>query len=112
MTIAASPIFTPMFVRYCAMMRRTDLLSDPRFATAQLRRLNLKFLLAEVRAWILTFGDLDELQAQVSEAGLAIGLVRTTQQFAESEWARECSRGGRERPRRRDGTHARPAVAV
>jgi crotonobetainyl-CoA:carnitine CoA-transferase CaiB-like acyl-CoA transferase len=88
-TIAASPIFTPMFVRYCAMMRRTDLLSDPRFATAQLRRLNLKFLLAEVRAWILTFGDLDELQAQVSEAGLAIGLVRTTQQFAESEWARE-----------------------
>jgi crotonobetainyl-CoA:carnitine CoA-transferase CaiB-like acyl-CoA transferase len=88
-TIAASPIFTPMFVRYCAMMRRTDLLSDPRFATAPLRRQNLKFLLAEVRAWILTFGDLDELQAQVSEAGLAIGVVRTTQELAESEWAKE-----------------------
>jgi crotonobetainyl-CoA:carnitine CoA-transferase CaiB-like acyl-CoA transferase len=88
-TIAASPIFTPMFVRYCAMMRRTDLLSDPRFATAQLRRQNLKSLLAEVRAWILTFSNLDELQAQVSEAGLAIGVVRTTEELAESEWAKE-----------------------
>jgi CoA:oxalate CoA-transferase len=50
-TIAASPIYTPMFVRYCAMMRRTDLLTDPRFASAPLRRQNLKPLLAEVRAW-------------------------------------------------------------
>jgi CoA:oxalate CoA-transferase len=81
-TIAASPIYTPMFVRYCAMMRRTDLLTDPRFATAPLRRQNLKALLAEVRAWILTFGDLDELQAQVSEGGLAIGVIRSTQELA------------------------------
>jgi CoA:oxalate CoA-transferase len=88
-TIAASPIYTPMFVRYCAMMRRTDLLNDPRFATAPLRRKNLKALLAEVRAWILTFGDLDELQAQVSEAGLAIGVIRRTQDLADSDWAKE-----------------------
>ncbi|HZB92761.1 MAG TPA: CoA transferase [Stellaceae bacterium] len=88
-TIAASPIYTPMFVRYCAMMRRTDLLDDPRFATAPLRRQNLKALLAEVRAWILTFADLDELQAQVSEAGLAIGVVRSTEELAASDWAKE-----------------------
>jgi crotonobetainyl-CoA:carnitine CoA-transferase CaiB-like acyl-CoA transferase len=88
-TIAASPIYTPMFVRYCAMMRRTDLLNDPRFSTALLRRQNLKALLAEVRAWSLTFPDLDELQAQVSEAGLAIGVVRSTLELAESEWAKE-----------------------
>jgi CoA:oxalate CoA-transferase len=88
-TIATSPIYTPMFVRFCAMMRRTDLLTDPRFASAPLRRQNLKALLAEVRAWILTFADLDELQAQVSEAGLAIGVVRSTQELAESEWAKE-----------------------
>lgn len=86
-TIAASPIYTPMFVRFCSMMRRTDLLLDPRFATAYLRRQNLDALLAEVRAWILTFTDLEELQAQVSEQGLAIGVVRTTSELAESEWA-------------------------
>jgi crotonobetainyl-CoA:carnitine CoA-transferase CaiB-like acyl-CoA transferase len=49
----------------------------------------LKALLAEVRAWILTFADLDELQAQVSEAGLAIGVVRSTQELADSEWAKD-----------------------
>ena len=89
LTIAASPVWTPIFGRYCAMMRRNDLLRDPRFASPDLRRQNLPELLAEVRAWLLTFSDLDELQAQVSEAGLAIGVVRTTEELAESEWAEE-----------------------
>lgn len=88
-TIAASPIYTPMFARYAAMMRRNDLLSDPRFASAPLRRENLDALLAEIRAWILTFTDLDQLQTQVSESNLAIGVVRTTQDLAESEWAED-----------------------
>lgn len=89
LTIAASPVFTPMFTRYCAMMRRTDLLRDPRFASATLRKRHLVALLSEVRAWVLTFTDLEQLQAQVSEAGLAIGTVRSTQELAESEWARD-----------------------
>ncbi|MFS8980271.1 MULTISPECIES: CaiB/BaiF CoA transferase family protein [Cupriavidus] len=89
LTIAGSPIYTPMFNRYCAMMRRNDLLSDPRFGTALLRRQNIADLLAEVRAWILTFNDLDLLQAQVSEGGLAIGVVRSVNEFADSEWVQE-----------------------
>lgn len=89
LVIAGSPIYSPMFVRYCSMMRRSDLLKDPRFASANLRRQNLKALLAEVQAWILTFTDLEQLQAQVSEAALAIGEVRTTSEFADSEWARQ-----------------------
>jgi CoA:oxalate CoA-transferase len=88
-TIAASPIFSPIFARFCAMMRRNDLLGDPRFATARLRRQNLPALLAEVRAWIITFTDMDELQAQISEAGLAVGSIRTVNEFAEGEWVRE-----------------------
>lgn len=87
LTIASSPVSTPMFMKYCSMMRRTDLLADPRFASATLRKANVASLLAEVKAWILTFTDLDLLQAQVSEAGLAIGVVRSTQELAESEWA-------------------------
>ncbi|MGA2292217.1 CaiB/BaiF CoA transferase family protein [Bradyrhizobium sp.] len=89
LTIAASPIYSPMFTRYCAMMRRSDLLSDPRYATAKLRRQNLASLLAEVRAWLATFDSLEQLQAQVSEAGLAVGRVRTVNEFARSEWVRE-----------------------
>jgi crotonobetainyl-CoA:carnitine CoA-transferase CaiB-like acyl-CoA transferase len=89
LTIAASPIFSPMFARYCAMMRRNDLLSDPRYATANLRREHLSSLLEEVRVWLLTFTDLQELQAQVSEAGLACGMIRTVNEFAKSEWVKE-----------------------
>ena len=88
-TIATSPIYTPIFTRYCAMMRRNDLLEDPRYATAWLRRENLASLLAEVRAWIATFADLAALQAQVSEGGLAIGELRTTKQFGEGGWVKE-----------------------
>ncbi len=89
LTIAASPIYSPMFTRYCAMMRRSDLLTDPRYATAKLRRENLRFLLAEVRTWLATFDSLEQLQAQVSEAGLAVGRVRTVNEFAKSDWVRE-----------------------
>lgn len=89
LTIATSPVFSPMFVRYCSMMRRTDLLVDPRFTSATLRKENLSALLAEVKAWILTFTDLDQLQAQVSEAGLAIGVVRSTEELSRSEWAKD-----------------------
>jgi CoA:oxalate CoA-transferase len=89
LTIAASPIYSPMFTRYCAMMRRSDLTTDPRYATANLRRKNLPSLLAEVRAWIGTFDNLEQLQAQVSESGLAIGSVRTLNEFAESDWVKE-----------------------
>ncbi|WP_175781774.1 CaiB/BaiF CoA transferase family protein [Burkholderia anthina] len=87
LTIASSPVFSPIFLSYCAMMRRMDLMSRPEYATPTLRRQNIASLLDEVRSWILTFSDLDELQAQVSEAGLAIGEVRTTEEFTDSEWA-------------------------
>lgn len=89
LTIAGSPIYSPMFTRYCAMMRRNDLRSDPRYATANLRRQNLPALLAEVRAWLTTFANLEQLQVQVSEAGLAVGTIRTVSEFADSEWAKE-----------------------
>ncbi|OKO69330.1 CoA transferase [Bradyrhizobium sp. NAS96.2] len=89
LTIAASPIYSPMFTRYCAMMRRSDLLADPRYATARLRRENLAPLLAEIRAWLTTFENLEQLQAQVSEAGLAVGRVRTVNEFADTDWAKE-----------------------
>ena len=89
LTIAGSPIYSPMFTRYCAMMRRNDLVRDPRFATANLRRKNLAPLLAEIRAWLGTFDNIEQLQAQISEAGLAVGRIRTISQFADSEWVKE-----------------------
>jgi CoA:oxalate CoA-transferase len=89
LTIAASPIYSPIFARYCAMMRRNDLLNDPRYATPQLRRENLKSLLAEIRAWLGTFQSFELLQSQVSEAGLAVGKIHTLKEFSEMDWVEE-----------------------
>lgn len=89
LTISGSPIFSPIFIRYCAMMRRPDLLKDPRYGSATLRREHLASLMGEVRSWVLTFADLDQLQAQVSEAGLAIGVVRSIDDIAASQWAKD-----------------------
>lgn len=87
LSLVGNPIFTPFFKRYCSVMRRTDLLVSPLYATAKLRAANIASFLSEVRAWILTFSDLELLQAQVSEAGMAIGVVKTTREFAETQWA-------------------------
>ena len=107
-TIAASPVSTFVFQRYCAMMRRNDLLLAPRFITAQFRRDNWEDLLAEIRAWVLTFRTIEELEAQVSEAGLAVGTIRSVSEIAESEWAIE--RGAiREVEDRSGGTARVPA---
>ena len=107
-TIAASPVSTFVFRRYCAMMRRNDLLLDPRFINAQFRRQNWSELLDEIRAWVLTLRTIEELEAQVSEAGLAVGTIRTVSEIAESEWATE--RGAiREVDDRSGGTARVPA---
>ncbi|MEM7338080.1 MAG: CaiB/BaiF CoA-transferase family protein [Actinomycetota bacterium] len=107
-TIAASPVSTFVFQRYCAMMRRNDLLLDARFVTADLRRENWADLHAEIRAWVMTFRTLEDLEAQVSEAGLAVGTIRTVREIAESEWAED--RGAiREVDDRAGGTARMPA---
>ncbi|MEC8491438.1 MAG: CaiB/BaiF CoA-transferase family protein [Pseudomonadota bacterium] len=88
-TIAASPISSGVFMRYCGMMGRNDLRTDSRFATPELRRKNLKPLLDEVQNWMRSFRSFEELEYQVSSAGgLAVGKVRTAADLLETDWAK------------------------
>jgi crotonobetainyl-CoA:carnitine CoA-transferase CaiB-like acyl-CoA transferase len=75
------------FPFYLAAMRRPDLGRDPRFLTAELRLRNLAALHRIVQEWIWTFGDMDALDAQLDEAKIATGRVRTLKEFADSDWA-------------------------
>lgn len=59
------------------------------FASATLRHENLASLMSEVRSWVLTFTDIDQLQAQVSEVWLTIGGVRSIDGIASFEWAED-----------------------
>jgi crotonobetainyl-CoA:carnitine CoA-transferase CaiB-like acyl-CoA transferase len=75
------------FAFYLAAMRRPDLARDPRFATPQDRRRNLKALHEIVQRWIWTFDDLPSLDAQLDEAKIATGTLRGISEFAATNWA-------------------------
>lgn len=77
------------FPFYLAAMRRPDLGKDPRFLTPELRLRNLAELHRIVQEWIWTFGDMESLDAQLDEAKIATGRVRSIREFADGDWARE-----------------------
>ena len=77
------------FPFYLAAMRRPDLGRDPRFRTPELRLRNLDALHRIVQEWIWTFADMESLDAQLDEAKIATGQVRSVREFADSDWARE-----------------------
>jgi crotonobetainyl-CoA:carnitine CoA-transferase CaiB-like acyl-CoA transferase len=68
-------------------MRRADLADDPRFATAAARRAHFAALHHIVQTWILTFSDIGALDAQLDEAKIALGEVRSLKKLSEMEWA-------------------------
>lgn len=62
---------------------------DPRFLTPELRLRHLEALHRIVQEWIWTFGDMESLDAQLDEAKIATGRVRSVREFADSDWARQ-----------------------
>jgi crotonobetainyl-CoA:carnitine CoA-transferase CaiB-like acyl-CoA transferase len=86
-TVATSLVGSRTFPSYLRAMRRADLADDPRFATAAARRENFAELHRIVQNWILTFADVGALDAQLDEAKIAFGEVRSLKQLSEMEWA-------------------------
>jgi crotonobetainyl-CoA:carnitine CoA-transferase CaiB-like acyl-CoA transferase len=86
-TVATSFVGSRTFPSYLRAMRRADLADDPRFATAAARRANFAELHRIVQNWILTFADVGALDAQLDEAKIAFGEVRSLKQLSEMEWA-------------------------
>jgi crotonobetainyl-CoA:carnitine CoA-transferase CaiB-like acyl-CoA transferase len=86
-TVATSLVGSRSFPSYLRAMRRADLADDPRFSTAEARRAHLTELHRIVQTWILTFRDIGALDAQLDEAKIALGEVRSLKQLSEMEWA-------------------------
>jgi len=87
-TVATSLVWSGSFPGWLRAMRRPDLATDPRFATASARRLNIQALREIIQAWIHTFPDKAALDAQFDEAKIAFGEVRTLRELAGTEWAK------------------------
>ena len=84
---AISLVGTITFRFFMAAMRRPDLGRDSRFSTPGARQANLEDLKQIVQAWMWSFPDMAALDAQLDEAKIAIGEVRSLEDIAESEWA-------------------------
>lgn len=84
---AISVVGTITFRFFMAAMRRPDLATDPRFATPGARRANIEALKAIVQAWVWSFPGMAALDAQLDEAKIAIGEIRSLEDIAASDWA-------------------------
>ncbi|WP_050386536.1 CaiB/BaiF CoA transferase family protein [Bradyrhizobium pachyrhizi] len=86
-TVAMSIIGSRTFPAWMRAMRRVDLADDPRFSSAAARRLNYGALHAIIQSWILTFPDMARLDAQLDEAKIAMGEVRSIKELTKSDWS-------------------------
>jgi crotonobetainyl-CoA:carnitine CoA-transferase CaiB-like acyl-CoA transferase len=84
---AQSIVGSLTFPNYLRAMRRADLARDDRFSTTERRVVNYDALHAIIQSWIFTFPDLNILDAQLDEAKIAIGVMRSLKEFAETDWA-------------------------
>jgi crotonobetainyl-CoA:carnitine CoA-transferase CaiB-like acyl-CoA transferase len=104
---AQSIVGSLTFPNYLRAMRRADLARDERFSTPEQRAANYDALHAIIQTWILTFPDLEALDAQLDEAKIAVGVVRSLKEFAATEWA-DYWGAVREVPDRFGGTYRLP----
>jgi len=86
-TVATSIVGSRTFPSWLRAMRRIDLLADPRFATAAARRANFGALHQIIQNWMMTFPDMATLDAQLDEAKIAMGQIRSLKDLASSPWS-------------------------
>jgi crotonobetainyl-CoA:carnitine CoA-transferase CaiB-like acyl-CoA transferase len=86
-TVATSIVGSRTFPSWLRAMRRIDLLEDPRFSSAAARRTNFGALHQIIQSWMLTFPDMAMLDAQLDEAKIAMGQIRSLRDLATSEWS-------------------------
>lgn len=66
---------------------RTDLLTNPKFIDVPSRLVNLEELQSILRAWALTIPDATAIEETLAKYKLASGKIRTTREFADTDWA-------------------------
>lgn len=66
---------------------RTDLLTNPKFIDVPSRLANLEELQNILRAWALTIPDATAIEEALAKHKLASGKIRTTREFADTDWA-------------------------
>lgn len=87
--VSGHPAERGTFDLFVQAMKRPELLNDQRFADVGARLQNLDALVAELRSWALTIKTAQEIEDVMADVGLAMGVVRTMKDIADTDWARE-----------------------
>lgn len=87
--VSGHPAERGTFDLFVAAMDKPEMISDPRFVDVASRLANFDALLGELRAWALSIETAEEIESIMAEAGLAMGVVRTMPELADTDWAEE-----------------------
>ena len=70
-------------------MKAPHLLDDPRFKTVETRLKNLDALMKLIEDWAETISTADELEAELAKHKLAMGRLRSVDEVAQTDWAKQ-----------------------
>ena len=87
--VSGHPAERGTFDRFVAAMQRPELATDPRFVDVPSRLANLADLTAVIEEWAATVPDAETCEQILATHELAMGVLRTYRELAESDWARE-----------------------
>jgi CoA:oxalate CoA-transferase len=85
--VSGHPAERGTFDLFVNAMKRPAMLEDPRFTDVATRLQNLDALANELRDWARSIQTAQEIEDVMAEAGLAMGVVRTMSELADTEWA-------------------------
>jgi len=87
--VSGHPAERGTFDLFVNAMKRPSMLEDPRFTDVATRLQNLDALANELRDWARSIETAQEIEDVMAEAGLAMGVVRTMSELADTEWAQD-----------------------
>jgi crotonobetainyl-CoA:carnitine CoA-transferase CaiB-like acyl-CoA transferase len=87
--VSGHPAERGTFERYARAVGRPELIDDERFGDIASRVQRLTELRDELQVGAKTFPSPAELESSLAEEGLAMGVLRTVREVADSEWARQ-----------------------
>jgi crotonobetainyl-CoA:carnitine CoA-transferase CaiB-like acyl-CoA transferase len=87
--VSGHPAERGTFDLFVNAMKRPAMLENPRFTDVATRLQNLDALANELRDWARTIQTAQEIEDVMAEAGLAMGVVRTMSELADTDWAHD-----------------------
>lgn len=87
--VSGHPAERGTFDLFVNAMQRPSMLEDERFKDVATRLQNLEALANELRDWARSIQTAQEIEDVMAEAGLAMGVVRTMSELADTDWAED-----------------------